>query len=258
VFTNGPSEYAFEVASKFRGRTQVIDITDDTTGECHAIAKKNMLMYVNEVGHLSDKEQNVHIKSDENDNAILYYFHAKTPMLYSESVELFTDYFTAYEQSREQHGYGWQNLLGKSRDVLSDKLIDRADERMTVREFILNRSQFNFNELVDFLEFLSGDVWGPLSRKALDWVAGVNAPSPLSPRQWVAIRKMLWLREAFEERLSIERGDRRRVAKSIEYCETRLSGFQKHALQPALHSAELSDPAIRSALLMDGTFASFV
>ena len=33
VFGKGPGEYAFDVPEKLKGRVQIIDITDDVTGE---------------------------------------------------------------------------------------------------------------------------------------------------------------------------------------------------------------------------------
>ena len=51
-----PHEWAYSTDEK---GNVLIDITDDTTGQIHDIARQNTSVYVNEVGHASDLHENV-------------------------------------------------------------------------------------------------------------------------------------------------------------------------------------------------------
>lgn len=56
IFNNEPAEWGFGVDEEMIGQNQACDITDDTTGKPHASARKEVPMYINEVGHFSLKE----------------------------------------------------------------------------------------------------------------------------------------------------------------------------------------------------------
>ena len=51
IFGHEPCSWNFAVDAQLDGANQIVDITDDSTGEPHDIAKSNICMYVNEVGH---------------------------------------------------------------------------------------------------------------------------------------------------------------------------------------------------------------
>jgi hypothetical protein len=51
-----PHEWAYSTDGK--GNT-FIDITDDTTGQIHDLARQHTSVYVNEVGHASNLHENV-------------------------------------------------------------------------------------------------------------------------------------------------------------------------------------------------------
>lgn len=44
------------------GHRQLVDITDDITGEVHSLAKRHTPIYVNEVGHNTELNANVLIR----------------------------------------------------------------------------------------------------------------------------------------------------------------------------------------------------
>ena len=74
-----PSEWSYEVPEKMLGHRQIVDITDDTTGEVHSIAKKHTPIYVNEVGNNPDLHSNTLIR-EKNDRSIYYYGKQYTRM----------------------------------------------------------------------------------------------------------------------------------------------------------------------------------
>lgn len=51
-----PHEWAYSTDEK--GNT-FVDITDDTTGQIHELARQHTSVYVNEVGHVSGLHENV-------------------------------------------------------------------------------------------------------------------------------------------------------------------------------------------------------
>ena len=59
IFSHEPSSWRFDVNEELYGYPQVVDFTDDATGAPHALARANMSMYVNEVGHNMDLVENV-------------------------------------------------------------------------------------------------------------------------------------------------------------------------------------------------------
>ena len=75
---------------------QVVDLTDDATGEPHDVAKSNIAMYVNEVGHNPKMIENVQIKHVD-DRIVKYYYVQKSPLKMGETIELLVDYTKSYE-----------------------------------------------------------------------------------------------------------------------------------------------------------------
>lgn len=72
LFRNQPNRYPFEAEAKLDGELQIIDVTDDVTGLPHHIAKANIPMYVNEVGHSLDNKQTVFSSASDNGRAVNY------------------------------------------------------------------------------------------------------------------------------------------------------------------------------------------
>ena len=61
IFGHESSSWRFDVEELINGHPQVVDFTDDTTGTPHEVAKANMSMYVNEVGHNPQLVENVKV-----------------------------------------------------------------------------------------------------------------------------------------------------------------------------------------------------
>ena len=61
IYTHEPSSWRFDVTEELNGYPQVVDFTDDTTGAPHDVAKSNMSMYVNEVGHNEKLVENIEV-----------------------------------------------------------------------------------------------------------------------------------------------------------------------------------------------------
>lgn len=57
-----PSEWSYEVPEKMLGHRQIVDITDDITGQVHSLAREHTPIYVNEVGHNKNLHSNVLIR----------------------------------------------------------------------------------------------------------------------------------------------------------------------------------------------------
>ena len=51
IFQYSPEEWCFDVPETLRNRPQIIDITDDFTGDPHIEARRHIPMYVNETGY---------------------------------------------------------------------------------------------------------------------------------------------------------------------------------------------------------------
>ena len=144
-------------------RPQMIDITDDTTGEVHSLARQHTPPYVNEVGHNSKLHRNVLIR-DKNDRSVYYYVgideeHALTK---GDTVELLVDYGNHYEQVRERKGYGRFNAsehVGGDEDDAA-RLSRNFHEREEVENDI---STMNVYELFHLIEFLSNEILDPVN-----------------------------------------------------------------------------------------------
>ena len=61
IFSSEPYQWCFGVSELRVDGLQIIDITDDTTGSPHDIAKRNIPMYINEVGSDRNRKRNVFI-----------------------------------------------------------------------------------------------------------------------------------------------------------------------------------------------------
>ena len=55
-FPDEPNEWAYGMDGE---EGKMIDITDDSTGQVHSLARNHTSIYVNEVGHSSDLHENV-------------------------------------------------------------------------------------------------------------------------------------------------------------------------------------------------------
>ena len=183
-------------------RPQMIDITDDTTGEVHSLARQHTPPYVNEVGHNTKLHRNVLIR-DKNDRSVYYYVgideeHALTK---GDTVELLVDYGNHYEQVRERKGYGRFNAsehVGGDEDDAA-RLSRNFHEREEVENDI---SSMEIYEMFHLIEFLTDEILDPVNRsieRACSEEGRVKSVA-LRSRDIIARRRLHWIGEKLEGR----------------------------------------------------------
>mmetsp|Transcript_13805 Transcript_13805/g.33421 ORF Transcript_13805/g.33421 Transcript_13805/m.33421 type:complete len:1310 (-) Transcript_13805:736-4665(-) len=114
LFSKIPSEWGFDVPEILDGKPQVIDITDDLTGDTHEIACRHIPMYVNEVGHDTELKQTVSAL-DKDGNKVFYYVVIREPMKQGDTIELLVAYENLYEEVRARKGYAKANIKKRAR-----------------------------------------------------------------------------------------------------------------------------------------------
>lgn len=95
LFEHEPGGWSFAVEEKLRGDEQIIDVTEDFTGEPHTCAQEHVPMYVNEVGHSKELVQNV-LAREQDGRVVHYYFHAKEPLTKGQEGTLMSWYIMSY------------------------------------------------------------------------------------------------------------------------------------------------------------------
>jgi len=159
LFDHSPTEWPFEVEEELDGRPQLIDFTDDGTGEPHEDACKSLPKHVNETGHDPLKAQNVHILSREEDNRNVFYYiciDTSQTMELGQKVELLANYGETYELNRERQGYGIRNLkegLGADTDFVAKLRRDEEDKEAVV-EMVESYNVIEFMEAFIFVYYV--------------------------------------------------------------------------------------------------------
>jgi len=226
----------------------MIDITDDVTGSPHEIAKRNIPMYVNEVGHNKSYKQTVFINEQNEQNAVKYSVKLDSGMKRGKTIELLTDYSEHYERIRERKGYGLRNILeGQKGDYDRAAMLQQVfDDRdnivnlLSIDAYIGGKVRLNpedplhCSEIVQAIEFIKNDIWAPLSEKLDLFLKTPQTNSPLSAQQWIAMRRIQLIRDAFLQCLNnFERGPMKAVKdlgypykKSVNYCRDMLSSME--------------------------------
>ena len=97
IFSNEVCEWGFDVREDLKGDEQVADVTDDTTGMPHHVAKQNISMYVNETGGDPELKQTV-FSGQPLDREVNYYFKTEKSMKKGETIELLISYFNTYDE----------------------------------------------------------------------------------------------------------------------------------------------------------------
>jgi hypothetical protein len=215
LFGHKPSEWCFGVNEKLFGQEeQLVDITDDCTGNTHDIARVNIPMYVNEVGHNKKLVHNVESRDDE-DRSVHYYINIVEPMKQGQSVELLTDYFDTYEDVRERKGYGKKNLtIGLKSD---EHLFARMERNCGVRQHLEDEllslaaklqeehpkgraddnhkpKSLNIQRMYELMEFIEECIRVPLVAQTDHFLSESETTSDApSCRQWVALMRLQWL-----------------------------------------------------------------
>jgi len=188
IFSFEPSSWRFDVSEELNGCHQVVDFTDDTTGAPHIVAKSNVAMYVNEVGHNIDLVENV--CSLEKPRSVYYYASIGTPMKKGETVELLVNYKEGYESMRVRRGYGKANLLGVKSDNDDYSRVQRnLAERISFEDSIKSYREDEVGSVIDFLE---NRVWDGIvsATSCLSLESAKNKCDVI--RQIIARRRLDW------------------------------------------------------------------
>jgi len=198
IFSHEPSSWRFDVNEELYGYPQVVDFTDDATGAPHALARANMSMYVNEVGHNMDLVENV-VARMLSPRAVAYYFHIDKPMAMGESVELLVNYKEHYEQMRERRGYGKANLRHNVQSDAHDvtRVLRNLKDRFLVENMIL---QFTEDEIGQVVEFIRTKVFDGVKEATAAFARGGGEDNPDLLRQFIARRRMHWLSKILRTR----------------------------------------------------------
>ena len=172
---------------------QMIDITDDATGEVHALARGHTPIYVNEVGHNPNLHRNVLIL-EQNDRSVYYYIaiDQKHAMKKGDSVELLVDYGDAYEEVRERKGYG------------QDKAFDPIQQNLLEREELVNYiSTLTVWEMFHLVQFLTENIFDPINKSIENYctVGGTEISDLPREKDLIAMRRLHWLGEKLMERV---------------------------------------------------------
>lgn len=196
IFGHEPSVWNFDIGGKFDD-PHIIDVTDDSSGDPHIVAKSNICLYVNEIGHSKDLHQNVVAK--ELESSVHYYLKVFKPLRKGESTELLVDYLEGYERSRERKGYGRANL---SRKIGGDDdeccLYDRnISERKEMKELISSLTEV---QLSHTLYFMIDRIQIPINRSidefTSEMLSNIVKESNINvrqSRQWVARCRIEWI-----------------------------------------------------------------
>jgi hypothetical protein len=205
LFDGEPSGWNFGVDELHLGYEQIVDVTDDATGETHSDAARLGMIFVNEVGHNDALIENVR-SCQTGSNIITYYAEVKTMMRKGEEVELLTNYFDRYEGTRERKGYGRNNLLGKCKSDhdLASKLQRNFEERFEIKEMIY---RFTLIEIFYAVEFVAERIVPPVVKATStcfthEAVQTTNKSDIPTPRQLRARLRMRWLSQVYLARVN--------------------------------------------------------
>eukprot|EP00934_Nitzschia_sp_Nitz4_P006531 Nitzschia sp. Nitz4//scaffold329_size19327//3206//6550//NITZ4_008726-RA/size19327-snap-gene-0.0-mRNA-1//1//CDS//3329547990//6521//frame0 len=215
-----PGEWSFDVDEKLMTRMdQILDFTDDLTGEPHTMACENIPKYVNEVGYAKEMDQNVVAEQVQKRN-VHYYADIQRPLRQGETVELLVNYGETYEPTRERQGYGRNNLLQKVQSDshgpsrLERNLVERRDVVADIRETPL----FDFYLLVGFCRAICHKL-KCLVLKRLMVKVDTSKTSPVSALQLVALRRMCWLSTVLRSRLEVLKTEVEGADFMIQQCK---------------------------------------
>lgn len=198
IHDNEPSEWSYGVNELINSQTQMIDITDDATGEIHSDAFVSTPTYVNEVGHDPSLQslRNVHIVS-KHDRSIHYYvcIREEQAMMKGQTVELFTNYGAEYEAIRERKGYSSANLAGKvgsDEDGSGWRLYRNFVEREAIEQDI---STIEVRDCHSLCEFINDRIYEPIIKHMAGSLGRLKA------RVLIARQRIHWISQRMERRL---------------------------------------------------------
>jgi hypothetical protein len=170
---------------------------------------------VNEIGHKINRKQNVFIKDSWDSRVIRYYFMTTASLQRGVPVELLTNYKSAYEGVRERKGYGRRNLNHEtiSDDCIATRLernfVEREDCELLIESKSLARLSF-------LIQKVDHEIFRPL--------INMVGKSKLSPLQWIAVRRVHWLVDAFRRKLKKD-SDALQDRSLLSFYEPMLNSF---------------------------------
>lgn len=197
LFCHEPSEWAWEVDLPGRTHQQAVDITDDSTGMIHALAKHSTLVYVNETGGAPYLTPNIFSRQEDSPDGrnIHYRFESQAPINKGQMVELLINYQGHYEEVRERKGYGKRNKSGETKsDVhLPSRFERNFVERNDLRHILLPLGTKRLNSLIKFLVGIR-DQLAVVVETFLDHLK-TSSHKRYVPyaQQLVALRRLHWL-----------------------------------------------------------------
>lgn len=183
-----------------------MDITDDTTGKVHSLAREHTPPYVNEVGHNKKLHSNVLIR-DKNDRAVYYYvgIDEEHAMKKGDTVELFVNYGDHYEQVRERKGYGLVNMADHVGGDEEDgaRLHRNFHEREEMEKDV---SSLKVYEMFHLAEFLNEKIFVPINKSIQmaypeDGSAKAENANTIRYRDLIARRRLHWIGEKLSGRV---------------------------------------------------------
>ena len=180
---------------------QIVDITDDATGEIHALARSHTPPYVNEVGHNPQLHRNVLIR-DKNDRSIHYYvaIDKEHAMKKGDSVELLVDYGDVYEEVRERKGYGRVNINSSDEDLLQKNLMRSLRDRSEVEKDCLDIKVVDMFHLV---EFLTNKIFKPMQQSITENSTKEGVTLDIrGKKNLIAMRRLNWIGDKLSGRLN--------------------------------------------------------
>lgn len=243
IFDNNPNEWSFAVEEDLRDHSQMIDITDDETGEIHLNARARVTTYVNEVGYDKKLKSNVFIR-ERDDRAVHYFFHADEPLEPNQTVELLTNYGSHYENNRDRKGYGLKTMY------FGDK--DDSDQASKLRRDMIARSAMEAEvgflekpaDVIRLISFVYEEMWTPLVLKASRWLLKDRSLSikPLTHLQWRALFRMVYFSKSVKKKLVSFEGDPKYSADSTDKMNRSIENAGKMSFEK-LELKYLSEPS---------------
>lgn len=217
-----------DVPEPMQHQMQIVDITDDATGEIHALARAHTPPYVNEVGHNPKLHRNVLIR-DKNDRSIHYYvaIDKEHAMKKGDSVELLVNYGDVYEEVRERKGYGRVHIINSSDEDLAQKnLMRNLRDRAEVEKDVLD---LNVPDMFHLVEFLTNKIFKPM-QKLITETSTTKKGVTLDIRgkkNLIAMRRLNWIGDKLTGRLNklIDKGDISRKYEFVPCIEKKIKAW---------------------------------
>mmetsp|Transcript_46730 Transcript_46730/g.69110 ORF Transcript_46730/g.69110 Transcript_46730/m.69110 type:complete len:698 (+) Transcript_46730:212-2305(+) len=222
IFGNEPANWMFRLSEENGKHKQVVDLTDDATGELHSEAKLNVCLYVNEVRHSEGLKTNV-LSQEINGRSIHYHLCIGKPMKKGETIELLVDCLDGFERSRERKYDGKTNTEDgfQSDNYNAIRMLRLFKERKDIDEKITTMSEEDMQACLHFIEnrILKSVLSSTTSLCKDTRINGFKSESIPSSRQWLARRRIHWVEERLKHRMDQFQSKKRttRIATSWDF-----------------------------------------